>query len=127
MKPSDILIRAKEKISDRDHWIRGCSALNAMFRPVGSSDPQARYWCASGAVTSVLGADYNFALDGPSLALTYLDDAAGEMGASGIVFLNDTRFHEDVMEAFDRAIEKAKLHEDTDLKKIMEGDQNVGR
>ena len=52
-KPSEILIAAKELISDPDRWTMKFLARNKVEREVDPTAPFACKWCAAGAVINI--------------------------------------------------------------------------
>lgn len=105
MKNSEILIKAKEVISNPENWIQGYFAFDKNKSPVGRGDnPDAVCFCSIGALQKVVVGDSgNVLLDIHKVreVKKVLDIAAG----SNIVDYNDTHTHSAVMEVWDKAIE----------------------
>ena len=92
-----ILIDAKELISNPVKWTTRFWARNAAGKPITSYSPEACQWCSWGALMKVqAGGDINVAYQ------TLTDFMYGNIAA-----FNDSpnTTHADVMARFDRAIE----------------------
>ena len=100
MKPSEVLIAAKDCIKTVDKWTQGTYARDGFNNEVEVDSPRATCFCAAGAVDFVVGSGAAPAW----VALSYLYRAMGTPIAS----YNDSHTHEDVMKKFDEAIELAK-------------------
>jgi hypothetical protein len=99
----EVLIQAREKIARPGGWTRGCSARDIAGRSVLTTDPDARSWCAVGAIMGAArenGSDWQDAFnqihrlavtDNPSLTVTGWNDRSG-------------RTQDEVVALFDRAI-----------------------
>jgi len=94
----EILIAARDRIKNPTHWTQGCSARDEHGERIDATDRHARTWCAFGACVAASGRDYHDAFQ-------VLNAASRNLFGMGIVTLNDTMEHADVMRAFDQAIE----------------------
>lgn len=93
-----ILIEARAKIADPEHWTQGAFARNYTGSPCPARSGTAVRWCAVGAV---LVFSYEEGLRQSRAAeLAALHDAMER----DIADFNDTHTHEEVIAAFDRAI-----------------------
>ena len=100
-----VLTRARELIENEDNWVQGPHAVDLDGDPVDAEDPKACAWCAFGALEAVdeaTGVSYLNALE-------LLRKEALRRGYPYIWHLNDDyeTDHEDVLAAFDAAIEAA--------------------
>ena len=100
-----VLSRARELIEDPVNWVQGPYAVDDYGQPVDYDHPKACAWCALGAVWAV-GDSERVNSD---VALDILNRVALRQGQPGIHWLSDDdeTDHEDVLAAFDRAIEIA--------------------
>jgi hypothetical protein len=105
---SQILIEARALIADPANWTTKAFARNDKGNAVTATGEQACKFCAVGAIRKVLGSD-NYQ---PKLYQLWslLDDSTGADGLS-IAHINDSRGHLEVLQAYDRAIDKAKQWE----------------
>ena len=124
MKTSTILKRAKKLISDPKRWTRHAYARTAS-RECAPVDPDAKCWCAIGAVSKVVGFDPDFvghlnellSIDPVSEPLRALSTAARRFGEHASVddiaidIVNDRRDHATVLRMFDSAIRLAERQE----------------
>lgn len=99
----DILIKARELISDPERWTQGAYAKDSSGREVYDSDA-AVCWCGIGALRRVAGYDYL----SRSKAIDFLHKTAREAGFDYFQDFNDSSTHAEVLAAFDRAIEAAR-------------------
>jgi hypothetical protein len=108
MTPTEILIAAKDKISDEKNWGKGYYGMDSDGRSVASYSYKAVCWCSAGAINKVAHDNYGSrtseVLD-VQLAFKYLTDVTG----GSITFYNDTHDHKDVMRAFDEAILTSRI------------------
>lgn len=111
IKPSDLLLAAKELINSPEKWTMKVFARNKIEFEVDPTSFGACKWCAVGAViheAKRLKAD-------EESALVFLRRATKDWGIHGAAgsppILNDRGNHAEVMKMFDRAIELAKLKE----------------
>ena len=103
MKTVELLIKARETISDPDNWCREYWALNQYDTPVYPKDASACKFCSVGALKKNSWDERKI-----NKARLYLSQACLELGASDLVpAVNDTMGHEFMLKVFDRAIEKA--------------------
>lgn len=99
MKTSEALQKAKELISTPEKWAQGDIAFDSNGEPTSALSICAERWCSLGAIVRVDGGvNYTF---GNSRRM--LSDA---LSGNKIADWNDAtgRTHEEVMDAFDRAI-----------------------
>ena len=71
----EVLIRAKDVISDPTRWTRGVSARNIDGEEVSPADDCACGWCATGVVEKAAAPDYFLA----STVILYLENVLTEM------------------------------------------------
>ncbi|MEM7223746.1 MAG: hypothetical protein AAF495_12245 [Pseudomonadota bacterium] len=98
-----ILVQARNLISDKTRWCRCALAQDEAERGVNPSDATARKWCAVGALehcSPTVGL-YKAAYD-------LLLKAAGSLYHRRLDFVNDELGHEAVLEVYNRAIELAR-------------------
>lgn len=104
MKVSEVLIAAKSLIDTPDKWIQGAYAADSSGCDIAPSSTNACKFCSIGALVRVgVGLYANY-----SVSEAYLTHA---MRCDTISRFNDSHTHSEVMEAWDRAIEAAKLDE----------------
>lgn len=101
MTPLEVLVAARELISDPSKWTQNAIARMPDGTECSEHDPEAVSWCALGAIHKC---GYVYSGD----AWAHLSNAAYEVGASSLVDVNNNRQHADVMRMFDRAIELAR-------------------
>ncbi len=102
-KPVPLLIvqRAREIISDEQHWCRGCYARGKAGTVVAVDDPDARRYCAMGAL---IVAAWELCNDNAA-ATNLAHDMAKIVSPTGsLVFVNDHFGHSAVLSLFDVAI-----------------------
>lgn len=99
MTTLEILVAARELLSDKKHWTRGDLAHDVDGAAVDPRSKNAVCWC-------VIGAVQKFSLGYQCDALNRIHNAVGESGSE----FNDyhTTTHADVLRVLDAAIEKAK-------------------
>lgn len=111
MKPSstvDTLVRARALIEDESNWVTGNYAVDHDGFPVDPQSFRASRWCALGALKRIDG-------EFETTAKRVLNNViAHDFDMGGIIELNDARKegvnnHDRVLEAFDKAIERARL------------------
>ena len=107
------LIKARDLISDKDHWTQG--ALRTSFHHKNGGTQS---YCAVGALMQVSGAmglgrkRQNW--DQYNAALKPLAKAASDLFKTSIVDVNDTKGHDAVMSMYDTAISTALQKKRTD-------------
>jgi hypothetical protein len=107
------LIAAKALISDPAHWTRAYYAKKKNGEACEAWDNDAVCWCSYGALRKTAGLRHSGDMsDDYYTAENVLYDAAGP---HGVVEINDTQNHADVMAMFDRAIE-AERTKNNDLR-----------
>ena len=97
MKPSEILIAARELISVPDQWTQRIYARDKDGKSNWIHSSESVCFCSSGAIRRVSRFDY-------ASSMTFLVE---EMGGE-VTDYNDTHTHAEVIAAFDRAIVAAK-------------------
>ena len=106
MKASRILKKARKLITNPKRWTQGASAKNKEGISVSAGGPLAKQWCAIGAIMKcnpIVVGTYDYAL-----ASDFFRRAVDSPSVSEF---NDDHTHEEVLEAFDKAIELAKQDE----------------
>lgn len=110
MKTSEILIKAKSLIDTPEKWTTETLARNSAKKPVGFDSEEAVCFCSLGALHRIFEdmGDENSALHF-NKSKNYL-----RMGTQHqfIAHFNDDATHEEVMVAWDKAIELAKADEE---------------
>lgn len=101
MKSSEVLIQAKSLIESPDNWVQGVYSKNSEDRVVHFLAPDACKFCSLGAIARVEKYDY-------TPAKNYLEKVMNK----SVIEYNDEFEHEDVKQAFDKAIELAKQNGD---------------
>lgn len=100
MKTLDVLIEAKKLIQNPENWIQG-----------DYSNEQRTCFCSLGAIAKVESVE-NWDSDSRPAALLLRAVVADQLSKSyNFAGYNDTHTHSEVMEAFDKAIELAKLQD----------------
>lgn len=103
----EILIAARELISDPARWTQGASARTRDGNAALVDDPSACSWCALGATAHEARRLDGFAsADALRDAIVLLDTLAGP---NRLPFFNDHGSHESVLALFDRAIEATSV------------------
>lgn len=87
----ELLVNARELISDPEHWTQGMA--ERVYRSGGVS------YCSLGALTKASTNGYYF-------SQAYIEMTAAIPGIQGIVTFNDTHTHEQVLAIFDKVIKK---------------------
>jgi hypothetical protein len=95
----DILIKAREIISDEKNWTQKAQARDKDGHEVSYLRPWAVCFCSVGAVERA-------SIGHPRRALAALDFLSGEI-CSNIAEFNDTSSHAEVLAMFDKAIANA--------------------
>lgn len=99
MTTKQILIKARELLSEESRWTKGSFARQADKVGTGANNPLAVCWCALGAIDKVIGDDYT-----NTDATKSLESAANVLGYASVNALNDRASHSKVLEMFDNAI-----------------------
>jgi hypothetical protein len=104
MNAKEVLVAAKNLLSDPNKWTKGAMARNInMDLPFYAKN--ATCWCALGAVNKVLF-DAKEENNAPrQIAVKHLSDAAHKFGYRYISDMNDAIDHTKLMQLFDVAIE----------------------
>ena len=103
----EILLEARQLLSDPSRWTKGAPARNAQLETVGSTSEAAFCFCAIGAIRRTLwvnpGRDTEERRELEDVASQALRESIGRPDISR---WNDdpARTHEEVLAAFDRAI-----------------------
>lgn len=98
MDKIEVLVKAKELLSDPEKWYKGYFAVNKNGKNVSSISDKAYKWCMTGALSKVCPYD----VDARHAAIDQLTFTLRE-GIPGFNDAPDTT-HQDVMNAFDKAI-----------------------
>ncbi len=88
----DVLIRARARIEDPQHWTQGWQARDKFGSPVPTRSRRAVRWCPIGAVNVESGVDAGRCIEDGPARLASFNDKPG-------------RTHAEVLALFDRAIE----------------------
>ena len=112
-KIKDLLIKARELISDKANWTKDAPArmleFDGFYQSTDPEDPEACQWCATGAVERAFhdNPDFDEMRDfrfktAAQMAL----DAATPYGGGSILSFNDHYYstHEQILAIFDKAI-----------------------
>lgn len=102
MTPKEVLIAARALISDPGKWTRGDYAIDKDGKTVSVLSQDATCWCALGAIRKA--GHYYCDRNEPAL---FLERAIFGEKIDFIDVFNDSHTHEEVIAAFDRAIELA--------------------
>ncbi len=94
----EILTEARSLITDRDNWTQGFFARDSEGLKIGARDTDAVCWCAWGALGRSANED-EYATAWQQLTL-FMEGS--------IARFNDSHTHEEVLTAFDKAIESCK-------------------
>lgn len=105
MKTSELLIKAKEKISKKSNWAIHTNAISATGRHVVPTSRSAIAWCSIGAVQSILS------IGSPNAAYRRAEGFLSCAMKQLIAQFNDTHTHYEVMRKWDEAIALAKAEE----------------
>jgi len=102
MNSVEVLLAAKELLNDPKCWTKGTVARNANGGAVAPNNTDAVCWCAVGALAKICKYPFN-----PTLYETVIyafENVSSRQ--NGIGYWNDDkdRTHEEVLNAFDRAI-----------------------
>ena len=103
MKPSEILLAAKEKINTPEKWTQGELAKNARGEKVPRYSETAVCWCSLGAICAVAESE-------TAKVESRAESSLRQVVIQRIDIWNDDpeRTHEEVMNAFDKAIALAQ-------------------
>jgi hypothetical protein len=104
MNAKEVLVAAKNLLSDPSNWTKGAMARTISDVDVNFYAKNASCWCALGAVNKIL---FDANEEKNKLAFKYLSDAASTFGYRYISDLNDQTDHDTVMKLFDVAIKLA--------------------
>lgn len=102
MNDKEILVKARELLSDKDNWTQGEYARDSAGNitcPIGDS---ATCWCVYGALIKYTGLSTTRALE--STAAEKLHRAAKRWQNAGPVQINDNQGYEAVLALLDKAI-----------------------
>lgn len=109
MTTLEILQKAKELIKEREFWIKGSNATDSDRNAIAIMSPSACRFCMNGALLRITGFDGQEAIRGYDNARRALYDVLGEECLHRFNDKLDTT-HEDVMSVFDKAILRARKH-----------------
>jgi hypothetical protein len=98
MTTTELLIAAKDKISNPKNWTTHAAAKDVYDKQISVYSKEAVCWCSMGAVESLVDPTMGILIE---KAWQRLREAAGCF----ISEYNDSHTHEEVMELFDKAIE----------------------
>jgi hypothetical protein len=102
----ELLEAAKAKIDTPENWCKGDYAKTKKGNPIHSLAEQACQWCSLGALVAVTSSSSQTV----SLRCKAIDLLFDVVGRDVVAFNDDPKTtHADVLAAFDRAIELAKL------------------
>lgn len=101
-KVCEILKKARELITDPEHWTRDTYARDAEGEYCNMNSPRAAKFCALGAIRRVSNSMSLGYLD--SDARVAMDMLARKIGGPSIAQFNDHHTHEEVLAKFDGAI-----------------------
>lgn len=105
MTPKQILIAARELISEEEHWTQGVFARSDAGAATPVHNDNAVCFCAVGALDRVSGDDFQ---DEFSSAIRILMDV---LGSPNILIFNDTHTHPEVLALFSKAISSTEGNE----------------
>lgn len=105
MTDIEILIAARDLISNPARWTQNFLAKDEYEYHVDPLSPDAVCWCAFGAIEKV-GDDWKSFLLGKG-ASKFLVEASEELFRDGVSTVNDTLGHQAILAVYDRAIELA--------------------
>lgn len=108
MKSSEILVAARDIISDPKHWTQGYYALDMYGAHREAQSKDAVCFCSLGAVAKAAGRNTGVAHPNKGVELSYLIDAINREDVGDIVHFNDSHDHAEVLAAFDKAIQLAQ-------------------
>lgn len=108
MKPSEFLVKVKEKIDTPDKWAKGTFAVDENGRSIDASSPNACRFCIYGALDRVQVENEEVPLTTRNMVRYAISDKIKAMTGKnmmGIVGFNDDYAnHDQLMEMFDGAI-----------------------
>ena len=117
MTLKEVLVQARELISDPERWTTGFVAVDHRGEPTSATHPHATAWCASGAIWHVVG-DSRAENLGPWNALS--EALGGSVDDHTIPVTNDgPDGHEKILAGFDKAIAKLEAKEAAKAPKIL--------
>lgn len=96
MDKKDVLIAARELISEESRWTKGEAARSKDGSSVDPNSPLAVCWCAVGAIEKIAGLN--------TLAFWHAQDSLRMKSRINIAEYNDKHSHKRVLALFDRAI-----------------------
>ena len=99
MNTKEVLIKARELISDPNNWTAHAYARDAKGERVEINSPAACKFCALGAVQRVIGRPHD-----PSLSRKAWNALHEQTSDYSVASVNDNEGHAAVMEMFDKAI-----------------------
>lgn len=104
MDVKEVLIQARELISDERRWTVRSLARDKYGNSVPVSSPGATCWCSAGALSRVILENGN----NDATVYTRIKDLLRKaISGESYVAFNDSRTHEEVLKMFDKAIELA--------------------
>lgn len=103
---ADVLLAARDLISDPEHWTQGTLCRDVHGDRSNIDDPETHSYCAIGALHAVLGdvAQFHHRVNSVKDALR----GALPIDGPPIHVFNDEHTHAEVMELFDTAIRNVK-------------------
>ena len=105
---TEILIEARELISDPERWTQGVYARDAQGIFTDWDSPEAVSWCVTGAIAKVVRSVQESKGDYNALVMSALDKLRCAIGHDGVTAFNDAHNHAEVLAAFDKAIEASR-------------------
>lgn len=104
-----ILTEARDLIAEEGRWCQGEEAMNVCQSSVDALSPEATCWCSYGAIVVAASTEKRFSEPQGWAAVVSLSKAMGSQamhpGGSKIVDFNDSSTHEEVVAAFNKAID----------------------
>jgi len=107
MTPKEILIAAREIVTEPEHWTRGHYAASARGDMTVVTSCEAVCFCAVGAIRRAVWEDGDENIANAKMAVGQLCRKVGLAGEITLVSWNDAkgRTHAEVLALFDKAIE----------------------
>jgi hypothetical protein len=106
--PKEILVAARELISDPDHWAKGYFAFDKYNQRISPENKQAVKWCLVGAIRHSEPEGYANSIAAAQRIVSDLLADLPDASLPGYLGLfNDQHSHEEVLAVLDEAIEKA--------------------
>lgn len=104
MNPVEVLKKAREIIAKEENWAQHVFAANEKGESVPDYSSDACKFCSLGAISKAVGSDDEYHITN---FVTYTNAKRLLMSAidEHIAVFNDTHTHEEVIAAFDKAIE----------------------